>query len=67
MFDRTFPSDETHDDLSDPGSPNGMGTFYRTETPRPDTVALLAELGMPVSRDPEPLSPPRPASGLTAE
>ena len=47
MFDRTFPSDETRNDLSDPGSPNGMGTFYRTETPRPDTVALLAELGMP--------------------
>ena len=47
MFDRTFPSDETRNDLSDPGSPNGMGTFYRAEAPRPDTVALLAELGMP--------------------
>ena len=48
MFDRTFPSDETRDDLSDPtGSPNGIGTFCRTETQRPDTVALLAELGMP--------------------
>ena len=47
MFDRTFPSDETHNDLSDPGSPNGMGTFYRAEAQRPDTGALLAELGMP--------------------
>ena len=42
MFDRTFPSDETRNDLSDPGSPNGMGTFYRAEAPRPDTGALLA-------------------------
>ena len=24
-----------------------MGTFYRAETLRPDTGALLAELGMP--------------------
>ena len=39
MFDRTFPSDETRNDLSDPVSPNGMGTFYRAEAPRPDTVA----------------------------
>ena len=47
MFDRTFPSNETRNDRSDPGSPNGMGTFYRAETLRPDTGALLAELGMP--------------------
>ena len=47
MFDRTFPSHETCNDLSDPGDPNGMGTFYRAEAPRPDTGALLAELGMP--------------------
>ena len=42
MFNPTFPSDETRDGLSD-----GIGLFCRTETPRPDTVALLAELGMP--------------------
>ena len=47
MFDRTFPTSKPHDAASDPGGPDGMGTFYRTETTRPDTVALLAELGMP--------------------
>ena len=47
MFDRTFPTSEPHDAPSDPGGPDGMGTFYRAETPRPDTSALLAELGMP--------------------
>ena len=47
MFYRTFPSDETRNDLSDPGSPNGMGPFYRAEAQRPDTGVLLAELGMP--------------------
>ena len=66
MFDRTFPSDETHNDLSDPGSPNGMGTFYRAKAPRPDTGALLAELGIRLTPS-GPTYPPRPASGLTAE
>ena len=47
MFDRTFPSDETRDAPSDPGGLNGFGPFCHTETPRPDTGALLAELGMP--------------------
>ena len=47
MFDRTFPASEPHDAPSDPGSPNGMGTFYRAEALRPNTGALLAELGMP--------------------
>ena len=47
MFDHTFPASEPHDAPSDPGGPDGMGQFYRAETPRPDTGALLAELGMP--------------------
>ena len=48
MYDRTFPSDEPRNDLSEPGGPNGFGRFCRAETPRPDTEALLAEIGMPV-------------------
>ena len=47
MFDRTFPSDETRDAPSDPGGPDSFGPFCHAETPRPDTVALLGELGMP--------------------
>ena len=47
MFDRTFPSNETRDAPSDPGGPDGFGPFRHAETPRPDTVALLGELGMP--------------------
>ena len=42
MFDHTLQSDETRDDLSDPGGPDGFGPFCHTETPRPDTGALLA-------------------------
>ena len=75
MFDRTFPSDETHDAPSDPGAPNGIGLFCRTETTRPDTGALLAVIpssalwansACRLTRS-GPLSPLRPASGLTAE
>lgn len=47
MFDRTFPSDETRDAPADPGGPDGLSPFCRAETPRPDTGALLAEIGMP--------------------
>ena len=42
-----FPTSEPHDAPSDPGCPNGMSTFSRAETSRPDTSALLAEIGMP--------------------
>ena len=47
MFDRTFPSDETRNDLSHLGDPDGFSLSYLAETPRPDTGALLAEVGMP--------------------
>ena len=47
MFERTFSSDESHAALSDPAGPDGIGLFCRAETPRPDTGALLAEVGMP--------------------
>ena len=47
MFDHFFPSDETRDAPSDPGGPDRMGSFYRAESPRPDTGSLLAEIGMP--------------------
>ena len=30
-----------------PGGPDGFGPFRHAETPRPDTDALLAEIGMP--------------------
>ena len=47
MPNRTFPTIEPRDATSDPEGPNGMGTFYRAETSRPDTTALLTEIGMP--------------------
>ena len=47
MSNRTFPTGEPHDPPSDPASPDGMGAFYRAETSRPDTTALLTEIGMP--------------------
>ena len=47
MSNRTFPTIEPRDAPSDTENPNGMGTFYRAETSRPDTTALLAEIGMP--------------------
>ncbi len=47
MSNRTFTTSEPRDATSDPASPDGMGTFYRAETSRPDTTALLTEIGMP--------------------
>ena len=47
MFDRTFPSDESHHAPSDAGGPDGFGLIYPAEAQRPDTGALLAEIGMP--------------------
>ena len=47
MFDRTFPSNETRDAPTGPGDPDSFSLFCNTETSRPDTVALLGELGMP--------------------
>ena len=44
MFDHTFSTSEPHDDL--PAS-DGMGAVCHSEKPRPDTGALLAEIGMP--------------------
>ena len=50
MFDHTFPTSEPHDDL--PAS-DGIGAFCYSGKPRPDTSALLAELGMPAHGDPQ--------------
>ena len=47
MSNRNFPTGEPHGAPSDTENPDGMGTFYRAETSRPDTTALLAEIGMP--------------------
>ena len=47
MFDRTFPLNETRDAPTGPGDPDSFSPFRHAETPRPDTVALLGELGMP--------------------
>ena len=47
MFDRTFLSDETRNDLSHLRDPDDFGLFYPAEAQRPDTGALLAEVGMP--------------------
>ena len=47
MSNRNFPTGEPRDAPSDPASPDGMGPFHRAETSRPDTTALLAEIGMP--------------------
>ena len=44
MLDLTCPTSEPHDD---PPAPDGIGAFCHSEKPRPDTGALLAELGMP--------------------
>ena len=44
MLDHTFSPSKPHDDL--PAS-DGINTFYHSEKPRPDTGALLAEIGMP--------------------
>ena len=44
MTNYTFSTSEPHDDL--PAS-DGINTFYHSEKSRPDTGALLAEIGMP--------------------
>ena len=47
MSNRTFPTGEPHGAPPDTENPDGMGPFHRAETSRPDTAALLAEIGMP--------------------